>query len=86
MVTYAWSVALTVPFIAHRRYPLAALGVTVAAFLALAGLHSAFYPGLQLFAILCGIALHADRRRSLVALRGEPAGDAGRAGAATSRA
>ena len=56
-------VVLTVPFIAHRRYPLAALGVTVAAFLALAGLHSAFY-GLQLFAILCAIALHADRRRS----------------------
>ena len=71
------------PFIAHRRYPLA-LGVTVAAFLALAGLHSAFY-GLQLFAILCGDR-PARRPASFPGgAGGEPAGDAGRTGAATSR-
>ncbi|HEY0521313.1 MAG TPA: histidine kinase, partial [Ilumatobacteraceae bacterium] len=67
-LAYALAVPLTLPFAVHRRWPVATLAATVAAFLAFATIGYAAYPGVSLFAILFGIAAHTDRRRSVAAL------------------
>src|SRR6476469_4381498 len=43
-ITYILVAVGTAPFVVHRRYPLTALAVTVGVFLALASMHTAFYP------------------------------------------
>ena len=61
------AVAMTVPYVAHRRAPMAALAAALSAVLLYAALHYPAYPGINAFALLFGIALHSDRRRGLVA-------------------
>jgi signal transduction histidine kinase len=67
-LAYVLVFVLTAPLVVHRRYPLGALGATAAAFMVMAALQYAVYPGIPLFVLLGAIALHADRRRALIAL------------------
>ncbi|WP_185972451.1 sensor histidine kinase [Georgenia yuyongxinii] len=57
---------LTVPYVLHRRLPLVTAGTVLAALIAYSLRHYAAYPGLSVFVLVLGVALHADRRRSLV--------------------
>jgi signal transduction histidine kinase len=68
VLAYVLATVLSLPFAVHRRVPMSALAATLVGFLAFAALDYAAYPGFGLFAILYGVALHADRRRSLIAL------------------
>ncbi len=67
---WAWVLALllTAPYAVHRRYPWGALAVVLAALLAFSFLHYAAFPGVSVFVLLFGLALHGGRRDSLVAL------------------
>ena len=67
---WAWvlGVLLTAPYAVHRRAPWVALGLTLAALVAFSLLHYAPYPGLSVFVLIFGIALHGTRRDSLAAL------------------
>jgi signal transduction histidine kinase len=67
---WAWVLALllTAPYAVHRRYPWGALAVVLAALLAFSLLHYAAFPGVSVFVLLFGLALHGGRRDSLVAL------------------
>ncbi|MGZ4723759.1 MAG: sensor histidine kinase [Ilumatobacteraceae bacterium] len=67
-LAYALAVPLTLPFAVHRRWPTASLICVLAAFGTYAIARYAVYPGVSLFAMLFGIALHSDRRRSIMAL------------------
>ncbi|MGZ4763952.1 MAG: sensor histidine kinase [Ilumatobacteraceae bacterium] len=67
-LAYALAVPLTLPFAVHRRWPTASLICVLAAFGTYAIASYAVYPGVSLFAMLFGIALHSDRRRSIIAL------------------
>ncbi|MGZ4739517.1 MAG: sensor histidine kinase [Ilumatobacteraceae bacterium] len=67
-LAYALAVPLTLPFAVHRRWPTASLICVLAAFGTYAIASYAVYPGVSLFAMLFGIALHSDRRRSIMAL------------------
>ena len=66
---WAWLLALllTAPYAVHRRYPWAALAVALTALLAFSLLHYAAFPGVSVFVLLFGLALHGSRRDSLVA-------------------
>lgn len=66
---WAWLLALllTAPYAVHRRYPWAALAVALTALLAFSLLHYAAFPGVSVFVLLLGLALHGGRRDSLVA-------------------
>ena len=58
--------AMVLPYLVHRRAPVAAAAAGLAALLGLAFLHSQAYPGFYAFALLFGICLHTgDRRRRL---------------------
>jgi len=66
--TYLLAVGLSAPYAVHRRHPMIALTVLLAALLAFALGGYAAFPGVSAFALLFGIALHADRRQALTAL------------------
>ncbi|WP_344949811.1 sensor histidine kinase [Terrabacter ginsenosidimutans] len=70
MDIWAWVLALmlTLPYAVHRRFPWAALAVVLTALLAWSLLHYAAYPGVSVFVLLFGLALHGRRRDSLLAL------------------
>ncbi|MCU1572143.1 MAG: hypothetical protein JWO93_225 [Micrococcaceae bacterium] len=65
--SYLLLLVMTIPFLVHRRLPVVALTLVLAALLIYAVLHYAAFPGVNAFALLFGIALHTDRRRSLLA-------------------
>jgi signal transduction histidine kinase len=67
-LAYVLAVPLTLPFATHRRWPMASLIATLAAFGGFAIANYAVYPGVSVFVILYGIAAHSDRRRSVVSL------------------
>jgi signal transduction histidine kinase len=86
----AWllAVGLTLPYAIHRRAPLAALAVTLGSLVVYSGLRYAPYPGISVFVLLFGIAVHGTRRASatafaaavaalVVSLAAQPAGVAG---------
>jgi signal transduction histidine kinase len=60
--------AMVLPYLVHRRAPLIAAAVSLAALLGLAFLHSQAYPGFYAFALLFGISLHTDDRRRRLAV------------------
>jgi signal transduction histidine kinase len=64
---YLLAVTMALPFAFHRRLPMLALTVVLASLLAFAAQDFAAYPGINAFVLLAGVALHSDRRRSLVA-------------------
>ena len=64
---YLLAVALCVPFVFHRRFPVAAITVACCALILYAvGRYNA-YPGLPIFVLVAGISLHSTRRRALLA-------------------
>jgi signal transduction histidine kinase len=64
---YLLAVALCVPFVFHRRFPVAAITVACCALVLYAvGRYSA-YPGLPIFVLVAGISLHSTRRKALLA-------------------
>ena len=64
---YLLAVALCVPFVFHRRFPVAAITVACGALVLYAiGRYNA-YPGLPIFVLVAGISLHSTRRRALLA-------------------
>jgi signal transduction histidine kinase len=69
-VAYLLAFAMAAPYAVHRRVPMAALAVSLAALLAYAFGHYSAFPGLNAFALLFGVSLHSDRRRALVAFVG----------------
>jgi signal transduction histidine kinase len=65
---YLLAVALCVPYVFHRRYPMAVFSVVMASLVVFSLRHYAAFPGLSVFVLLFAIALHTDRRRALVTL------------------
>jgi signal transduction histidine kinase len=64
---YLLVAAMCVPFVFHRRYPVAAIAVASGALILYAvGRYSA-YPGIPIFVLVAGISLHSTRRRALLA-------------------
>ena len=64
---YLLAVALCVPFVFHRRFPVAAITVACCALVLYAvGRYNA-YPGLPIFVLVAGISLHSTRRKALLA-------------------
>ena len=64
---YLLAAALCVPFVFHRRFPVAAITVACGALVLYAvGRYNA-YPGLPIFVLVAGISLHSTRRRALLA-------------------
>ena len=64
---YLLAVALCVPFVFHRRFPVAAITVACGALVLYAiGRYNA-YPGLPIFVLVAGVSLHSTRRRALLA-------------------
>jgi signal transduction histidine kinase len=64
---YLLATALCVPFVFHRRFPVAAITVACCALVLYAvGRYSA-YPGLPIFVLVAGISLHSTRRKALLA-------------------
>jgi signal transduction histidine kinase len=64
---YLLAIALCVPFVFHRRFPVAAITVACCALVLYAvGRYSA-YPGLPIFVLVAGISLHSTRRKALLA-------------------
>ncbi len=66
---WAWvlGVLLTAPYALHRRLPSTSVAMSLTALLAFSLLHYAPYPGVSVFVLLFGIALHGRRRDSLLA-------------------
>ena len=62
-LAYVLSVGLTLPYAVHRRRPMLALGIVTASLLVVLVFHFAAFPGLSVFVLLFGIALHCARRR-----------------------
>jgi signal transduction histidine kinase len=67
LVSFALIAGMSVPYLGHRRFPMTMLVIELAAVLGYSFLHYTAFPGLNAFAMLFGIALHSDRRRSLIA-------------------
>jgi signal transduction histidine kinase len=64
---YLLAIAMCVPFVFHRRFPVAAITVACCALVLYAmGRYNA-YPGLPIFVLVAGISLHSTRRKALLA-------------------
>ena len=63
---YLLAAALAVPYVAHRRWPLPALGASSLALVVYSTGHYEGYPGFAAFAMVLGLALHAPRRVSAI--------------------
>ena len=64
---YLLAAALCVPFVFHRRFPVAAITVACGALVLYAVGRYNTYPGLPIFVLVAGISLHSTRRRALLA-------------------
>jgi signal transduction histidine kinase len=64
---YLLAAGLCLPFAVHRRRPVTALVVQCVVLLAYAPGAWVAFPGLPVFALVAGVALHSDRRRALLA-------------------
>jgi len=64
---YLLIVVMAVPYLTHRRHPMASVAVTSVAVAVFAWVSYGPFPGLNSMLLVFGIALHADRRRSTVA-------------------
>jgi hypothetical protein len=66
VLTYLLALAMVAPFLIHRRAPLTAGVIVLGALLAYALAHYGPYPGINAFVLVFGVALHSERRRSLL--------------------
>src|SRR4051794_15794592 len=64
---YVLIVAMALPYLAHRRWPMAALVVTSSIICIYSWAAYGPFPGLDAFLLLFGISLHSDRRRAAIA-------------------
>ena len=64
---YLLCAGLCLPFAFHRRRPVVALAAQCVVLLAYAPGAWPAFPGLPVFALVAGVALHCDRRRALLA-------------------
>jgi signal transduction histidine kinase len=65
---YVWAAGIALPYVLHRRYPMAVVAVTSVAVVGYALGHWNGFPGYSVFALVLAISLHADRRRGVIAL------------------
>ena len=65
---YVLSAGMSLPYLTHRRWPIGSMAFAVACLVAYAPPAYVAFPGFPIYALLVGIALHSERRRSLVAL------------------
>jgi signal transduction histidine kinase len=66
-LAYLWAVVITLPFAAHRRWPVAVVAVTAAAIVGYAAGHFPAYPGYAAFALVLAVAMHAGKGRGALA-------------------
>jgi signal transduction histidine kinase len=66
VLTYLLAGAMVAPFLIHRRAPLTAGMIVLGALLGYSLAHYGPYPGINAFVLLFGVALHSERRRSLL--------------------
>jgi signal transduction histidine kinase len=64
---YLLAIGMSAPFVSHRRAPMTSLAIVLSCLLIYAAVGYVAYPGVNAFVLLFGIALHSERRRSLVA-------------------
>ena len=60
-LAYLLALGLTLPYVAHRRYPVPALAVVLSSLLIYAAIGYAAFPGVSAFVLLFAIALHSGR-------------------------
>lgn len=65
-VAYLLAAAAAAPYAVHRRWPLPALAVSSVALVLYSAGHYAGYPGFATFGLVFGLALHGERRESMV--------------------
>jgi len=63
-LTYVLALAMVLPFLAHRRFPLTAAAVSLGALVVYSLAHYGPYPGITAFVLLYGVALHSERWRA----------------------
>ena len=66
-LAYLLAVGLTVPYVAHRRYPVPALTVVLGTLLIYSAIGYAAFPGVSAFVLLFAIALHSGRTLAVIA-------------------
>jgi signal transduction histidine kinase len=69
-VAYLLAAAVAAPYALHRRWPLPAVAVSSAALVLYSAGHYVGYPGFATFGLVFGVALHGERRQSLLAYAG----------------
>ena len=69
-VAYLLAAATAAPYALHRTWPLPALAFSSAALVLYSAGHYAGYPGFATFGLVFGIALHGDRRQSMLGYAG----------------
>ena len=65
-LTYALALAMVLPYLAHRRFPLTAGAVGLGALVVYSLAHYGPYPGINAFVLLYGVALHSERGRARI--------------------
>jgi signal transduction histidine kinase len=65
-LTYLLALAMVLPFLLHRDAPLLASGLVLSALVGYSLAHYGPYPGISVFVLVFAVALHTDRRRSLL--------------------
>jgi signal transduction histidine kinase len=65
-LAYVLAVLLCAPFATHRKFPRSSLAISLAALVLYAAGRYTAYPGVPVFALTYGIALHSSRRMALV--------------------
>jgi signal transduction histidine kinase len=66
VVAYLLAGAITVPFVAHRRYPVVATVISTLALVSYAASRFSAFPGYATFALVFGVGLHVGRRRAVL--------------------
>ncbi len=69
-VAYLLAAAAAAPYAVHRRWPLPALAVSSVALVLYSAGHYAGYPGFATFGLVFGLALHGERRQSMLGYAG----------------
>ena len=66
-IAYLWALLITVPIVAHRRFPVAAVLVSGVGIVGYAAGHFTAFPGYAAFAFVFVVSLHCGRGRGLLA-------------------
>jgi signal transduction histidine kinase len=66
VVAYLLAGAITVPFVAHRPFPVVAMVISTLALVSYAASRFSAFPGYATFALVFAVGLHVGRRRAVV--------------------